>query len=236
MTPIVINGCSGKMAVELAVLVQAQTTFDYLGSFSCRTIPSRSTNTEENPIIHPCDLLGKTPTIIDFSHRECTTKLLNLAMEIPCKLVIGTSGLNDCDEKLLVKISKQRAVFRATNFSRGVHTMLKSLTLIGEELGDTWQAQVLDFHFADKLDTPSATAKKIAHTLSSNGSPTCEISTLRLGDGVSEHTAIIAGVGERIEIAHKLLDRKAFSSTIVDAINFLKGQDVGLFGMKELYN
>jgi 4-hydroxy-tetrahydrodipicolinate reductase len=232
MTPIVINGCNGKMAAALTVLVQEEAAFDYLGSFSCKTTPSRTGNTN----ILPSDVLGITPTIIDFSHRECTKKLLSLALKTPCKLVIGTSGLNDNDEELLIEVSKRRAVFRATNFSRGVHTILKSLALIGKELGDTWQAQVLDFHFADKLDTPSATAKKIAHTLSSNGSPACEISTLRLGDGVSEHTAIIAGTGERIEIAHKLLDRKAFSSTIVDAINFLKGQDVGLYGMEDLYN
>ena len=52
-----------------------------------------------------------------------------------------------------------------------------------------------------------------------------------MGDGISEHKAYIAGSGERIEITHKLLDRRAIVATVLDVVNFLKDKNAGLFGM-----
>jgi len=128
-------------------------------------------------------------------------------MEFPCALVIGTSGLNRDDEKIMLKVSEYRAIFRAANFSLGVHMMLKSLEVIKAKVSNRWDSQVLDFHFSGKLDTPSSTAKIIAQALSIPGQADCEIATIRMGDGVSEHTAI----------------------------NFIQNQKPGIYGMNDIY-
>lgn len=233
--PVLINGSNGKMASALYAVFEDSHHFDHLGYLPTRNIDQASLTTQGGHAIGATIFSETVPTIIDFSHQESTLEVLKLALDVPCKLIIGTSGLGPEHMQLLDKVSKKRAIFRAINFSRGMHSLMKLLAIIGTDLGDAWQASVLDLHFTNKLDTPSGTAKVLAKTLIDNGLPDCEISTLRVGDGVCEHTALVAGVGERIEIAHKLLDRKAYMATVVDAVKFLETKEIGLFGMGDIY-
>ena len=235
MIAVVINGCSGKMSSSLAKLFKDNASIHYLGSLACRSPGADLKVPSYVKIIKIGDFRERTPIIVDFTNRESTSKLLNLAIDLPCKLIIGTSGLNDSDKKLLIKVARKRAVFYSANFSLGVYAVLKALMQMRKTLGESWAAHVLDFHFAEKLDIPSATAKEFSRAVTVSGSKAVEISALRLGDGVSEHTAIISGSGERIEIAHKLLDRKAFAPTVEDAVYFLEDKKNGIYGMDDLY-
>jgi 4-hydroxy-tetrahydrodipicolinate reductase len=63
---------------------------------------------------------------------------------------------------------------------------------------------------------------------------TIGFSTVRAGDIVGEHTAIFAGVGERIEISHKASDRSNFAVGAIRAAKFLSGKQSGLFDMQNV--
>jgi 4-hydroxy-tetrahydrodipicolinate reductase len=230
MNPIVVNGHSGRMSSLLCSRLPGVFADNFAGF-----IEARSPAEPSSIPVSLRDLSERNATIIDFTIRECTMKLLAEACGISCKLVIGTSGLTAADLAEVKVASNKIAIFRAANFSRGIHTALKALSLMRRSLDKSWRAQILELHFAGKLDTPSATAEEFARTVACAHDAAVNIASLRLGDAVSEHKVFIAGAGERIELAHKLLDRQAYLSTVCDAIVFLKDKQSGLYGMCDLY-
>jgi 4-hydroxy-tetrahydrodipicolinate reductase len=58
--------------------------------------------------------------------------------------------------------------------------------------------------------------------------------SLRAGDVVGEHTLLLAGDGERLEITHRAGDRRAFAAGAVRAARWLSGRPPGLYGMDEV--
>ena len=58
--------------------------------------------------------------------------------------------------------------------------------------------------------------------------------TVRASDIVGEHTVFFAGPGERIEITHRSSSRMTFAAGAVRAANWLIGQSVGLYDMRDL--
>ena len=55
--------------------------------------------------------------------------------------------------------------------------------------------------------------------------------TLRGGDVIGEHSVILAGAGERIELTHKANDRALFAKGAVHAALWTQGQAPGLYTM-----
>ena len=58
--------------------------------------------------------------------------------------------------------------------------------------------------------------------------------TVRGGDIIGEHTALFAGAGERIEIAHKSSSRANYADGSLRAARFLVGRAPGLYGMDDV--
>jgi 4-hydroxy-tetrahydrodipicolinate reductase len=58
--------------------------------------------------------------------------------------------------------------------------------------------------------------------------------TIRAGDIVGEHTVYFAGIGERIEIAHKASNRMTFAKGAIRAATWLSTQNNGLFDMQDV--
>src|SRR6185436_19203291 len=63
---------------------------------------------------------------------------------------------------------------------------------------------------------------------------TIGFSTIRGGDIVGDHTALFAGIGERIEITHKASSRATFALGALRAARFLAGKHSGLFDMQDV--
>lgn len=58
--------------------------------------------------------------------------------------------------------------------------------------------------------------------------------TIRGGDVVGDHTALFAGIGERIEISHKASSRMTFTLGALRAVRFLTDKSNGLFDMQDV--
>ena len=65
---------------------------------------------------------------------------------------------------------------------------------------------------------------------------TIGFATVRAGDIVGEHTALFAGIGERIEISHKASSRATFAQGALRAARWLKDQPNGLYDMQDVLN
>ena len=57
---------------------------------------------------------------------------------------------------------------------------------------------------------------------------------LRGGDVVGEHTVILAGPGERVELTHRAADRSIFARGAIRAALWTKGKDPGLYNMRDV--
>ena len=58
--------------------------------------------------------------------------------------------------------------------------------------------------------------------------------TIRAGDIVGEHTVTFAGIGERVEIAHRATSRLTFARGAVRAATWLQGQSAGVYDMQDV--
>ncbi len=58
--------------------------------------------------------------------------------------------------------------------------------------------------------------------------------TIRGGDIVGEHTVYFIGMGERIELSHRAMNRDMFSRGAVRAATWVVGQAPGLYDMQDV--
>lgn len=236
--PVIVAGRTGRMSQMIVAFLSKEPDMNFLGIFSNKHSPDRPTQQDIPFYTSLADVGVSDLVVVDATHREQTHQLLLEARTLECGgLVIGTSGLEEAEFSLITEVSQRLPVLQAANFSCGSLAVARVVEQLSRSLPENWQAEILDLHYANKLDRPSATAKALAKRYC-DGSPrrsSPSIASLRVGDGVSEHTVFLAGPGERIEIAHRLLDRKAFMLSITDSIRFVHKQRAGLYSLEDVY-
>lgn len=213
-------------------------------------------------ITHPVDL-GDDPTgfisdcdlVIDFSLRDATRPLAELAGEHGKPMVIGTTGHDTDDREAIEKIASKIPMVWAGNFSTGVN-LLFYLTQQAARVLDArtgFDPEVIEMHHRLKQDAPSGTADRLLEILKdsrklgeddvSHGRSGMvgerkdeEIGShaLRGGDVVGEHTVMFAGIGERIELTHRATDRVIFAAGALKAAKWVANQPAGLYSMQDV--
>ncbi len=185
--------------------------------------------------------------LIDFTRPEPTLNHLAWCIEHNKSIVIGTTGFSDEEKEQITAASKKIPLVLAPNFSVGVNLTLKLLQTAAKVLGDDVDIEIIEAHHRYKVDAPSGTAlamgETIAETLGRDLSEcavygreghtgerdrkTIGFETIRAGDIVGEHTVYFAGIGERVEIAHKASSRMTFAKGAVRAAKWLQTQSAG---------
>tara|TARA_B100001057_G_scaffold435984_1_gene466697 strand:+ start:1019 stop:1759 length:741 start_codon:yes stop_codon:yes gene_type:complete len=213
-------------------------------------------------ITHPVDL-GDDPTewiaecelVIDFSLRDATRPLAELAAKNGKPMVIGTTGHDPADREAIEKTASIIPMVWAGNFSTGVN-LLFYLTQQASRVLDAnsgFDPEVIEMHHRLKKDSPSGTADRLLEILKdsrklsekqvSHGRSGMvgerkddEIGShaLRGGDVVGEHTVMFAGIGERIELTHRATDRVIFAAGALKAAKWVVGQPPGLYSMQDV--
>ncbi len=170
------------------------------------------------------------------------------------KMVIGTTGFTADEKDILKSAANEIAIVFAPNMSVGVNILFKLLEVAAHALRDGYDIEIVEAHHRHKVDAPSGTALRmgevIAQALDRDLSKvavygregvtgerlpeTIGFSTIRGGDIVGDHTAIFAGIGDRIEITHKASNRKTFALGALRAAQFLMKQEKGLFDMQDV--
>ncbi len=200
------------------------------------------------PIIANIDL------IVSFTTVEATKEHLKLASSKGKAMVIGTTGFSKGDLKEVSELTKNIPCVMASNMSMGVNLLLKVLQDIAGVLGDAYDVEIIEAHHRMKKDAPSGTALKMAQVIAGAlnrnleevgvyarkgiiGERTAKeigIQTIRAGDIVGEHTAIFGGLGERIEVTHRVSSRDTFARGALKAAKWLYGKPAGLYDMQDV--
>jgi len=147
--------------------------------------------------------------LIDFTLIEPTLVNLEYCRKHNKKVVIGTTGFDEQQRKIIADAGNDIAVVFAANMSVGMnlcfHLLLSKCAVYGREgVGEPRDRQEIGF------------------------------ATVRGGDVVGDHTVLFASEGERVELTHKASSRMTFAKGAVRAAQWLRGQNKGLFDMQDV--
>jgi 4-hydroxy-tetrahydrodipicolinate reductase len=192
--------------------------------------------------------------LIDFTRPEGTLSHLAVCRRLGIKMVIGTTGFDDEQKKIIAAAAREIAIVFAPNMSVGVNVTLKLLELATSVLGDAYDVEIIEAHHRHKVDAPSGTALRMGEVVAQAlGRPLAEsavydrrgvtgerqkgaigFATVRGGDLVGDHTVLFAGIGERIEITHRSTSRATYAQGAIRAARFLMDRKNGLFDMQDV--
>jgi 4-hydroxy-tetrahydrodipicolinate reductase len=191
--------------------------------------------------------------VIDFSQPSAIDALLDHCVPRGVAVVSGTTGLSAAQEARLADESKSIAILRAANFSLGVAVLTRLLREAAEAL-PRWDIEIIEAHHARKQDAPSGTALALGRAAAAARSSTLEaqgvysregqtgardegsigFAVVRGGDIVGEHTAMLIGDGERLELSHRATDRSIFARGALQAAQWLVGRAAGAWQLEDV--
>lgn len=204
---------------------------------------------------NPADGIADCDVVIDFSLRDATRSLAQLAQKHNKPMVIGTTGHDSEDRLSIEQLSNSIPMVWAGNFSTGVNLLFFLTQQAAKVLNSDsdFDPEVIEMHHRLKKDAPSGTADRLLEILKESrnageddvshgreGMPgerkKNEIGShaLRGGDIVGEHTVIFAGMGERIELTHRATDRGIFAAGALKAAKWVVNQPAKLYSMQDV--
>jgi len=258
---IVIAGCSGRMGhalldgvfsdVEL-VLHGALDRVDNpqigrdAGEFLGKSSGIKITDNLETA-------LQGADVLVDFTRPEASMVYLEACQKANVKMIIGTTGFS-ADQKLAIEAAaKKVAIVFAPNMSVGVTLLINLVEQAAKVLSD-YDIEVVEMHHRHKVDAPSGTALRLGEAAAKGLGQSlddCAIyaregvtgereagkigfATMRGGDVVGDHTVVLAGIGERVELTHKASSRATFALGALRAAKFLRDKSSGLYDMRDV--
>lgn len=177
--------------------------------------------------------LADVDAIVDFSTAEASVRYADLAGKTKTPIVIGTTGRTAAQDEAIKGSSRKVPVFVAANFSPGMNLLLHLARVAAAAL-PAWDAGIVDVHHKAKKDAPSGTALRLAEAARAGGRPQPQVVSLREGDVVGDHTLLLAGPEERLELVHRAHSRDVFARGALEAALWLRGRKPGLYGMTDL--
>lgn len=233
-----INGANGRMGRTLQALLRDDVRFVLTAAV---TASGEWRNAPKLDVV----IDFSTPTGFDSALAHCR------AHEIA--FVCGTTGLDAGQRAKLQEAARDIPVLHAANFSLGVAVLARALREAAAALPD-WDLEIIEAHHARKVDAPSGTAlalgRAAADARGQEFDEACVLSregqvgarpdgaigfaSIRAGDIVGEHTALLATKGERLELSHRATDRAIFARGALAAAAWLAGKPAGAYRIDDV--
>jgi 4-hydroxy-tetrahydrodipicolinate reductase len=201
----------------------------------------------------PAALFAVSDAVIDFTTPAVTLAHAALAARTGRALVIGTTGFSDADRAAIVAAAQRTPIVLAPNMSLGVNLLLALVEQAAARLPG-FDIEVLELHHKHKVDAPSGTALALGEAAArGRGTRLADVAVrtrdghtgarppgaigfaaLRGGAAVGDHTVMLLGEAERIELTHRAESRRIYAQGAVRAALWLTGRKPGLYGMKDV--
>lgn len=262
MLKVVIAGCSGRMGHALLEGVFADAELTLHAALDRADSQTQGRDAGEQfgknsgvKISHDIDAaLNGADVLIDFTRPEASLQYLEACQKHKVKFVIGTTGFS-AEEKLLIQeAAKNIAIVFAPNMSVGVTLLINLVEQAAKVLSEGYDIEVVEMHHRHKVDAPSGTALRLGEAAAKGlgqDLKDCAVyaregvtgereagkigfATMRGGDVVGDHTVVLAGIGERVELTHKASSRATFALGALRSAKFLSEKSSGLFDMQDV--
>lgn len=197
---------------------------------------------------------GPSTVIVDFTAAEASLAHLRVAAKRGAPIVIGSTGFTPQQRSEAERLAMETATLIAANMSLGVNVLLGLVEEAARRLGPAFDCEIFELHHGRKKDAPSGTALALAEAAARGKSldpgksfrlaregmtgerPRDEIGVIALrgGDAVGEHTVMLIGAGERVELTHRATSRDCLAAGAIHAAAWLAGRRPGLYSMRDV--
>jgi 4-hydroxy-tetrahydrodipicolinate reductase len=263
MIKVIVAGCAGRMGSRLVTLTKESASLTLVGAIEGKGHVAIGEDVGELAGCGPAGVtvgddlsaiieLGEV--VIDFSAPAATLAHLQIAAQHRRAMVIGTTGFTTQELGELRTLAKSIPCVFSPNMSVGVNLLFKVLAEMARTLGDDYDIEVIEAHHRLKKDAPSGTALKMAEILAKAVNRDLDqvgvyarkgligerkrteigIQSIRAGDIVGDHTVMFGGLGERIEVSHRVQSRDTFVRGALRAARWLVKQPPGLYDMMDV--
>ncbi len=202
----------------------------------------------------PLALAQKSDILIDFSSPKALLVNLGAAVATGKPILIGTTGLEEEHHHAVDDAARHIAVLQTGNTSLGVTLLAKLVRDAAAKLGPDWDIEIVEMHHRHKVDAPSGTARLLGLAAAAGRAISLDnhsergrdgitgarkdgaigFASLRGGSVAGDHTVILAGDGERIELTHRAENRSIFARGAMKAAQWLIRQPAGRYTMDQV--
>ena len=249
-----ITGCLGRMGQQLIESSKSNNNFKIVALTESKIINKKISGIKLD--INTNEAFKKADVIIDFTIPKCTLEILKIASKLKKRIVIGTTGFTQNEERTIKKYAKKIPILKAGNMSLGVNLLMYLTEIVSGSLGDNYLSKVLEVHHKHKKDHPSGTAlmlgngiangknknlynligKKFLNKKSFPFGKKINFNSIRKGEVIGEHEVSFSSGKEIIKLNHEAFDRALYSDGALSAAKWLSNKRAGLYSMRDLLN
>ena len=191
--------------------------------------------------------------VVSFTPPEAALADAQAACFAGLPIVVGATGWDDDTLARLHALSDEIAIVQAPNFSVGIWVLTGLVGQAAALLSD-FDVELFELHHKHKVDAPSGTALHLAAAAAHARSADLEdlavtarqgvtgarpdgvigMQALRGGDATGEHTVMLLGAGERLELTHRTSSRAAFVSGALRSAKWLVDRSPGLYTLADV--
>ena len=249
-----ITGCMGRMGQQIIKSVKLNKNFKLAA-----LTEGKKVNKKVNGIIikqNSIETFKKTDLIIDFTIPKCTFEILEIALKLKKRVVIGTTGFTKKEEEKIKKYSKKISILKAGNMSLGINLLMYLSEIASKSLGNSFLSKINEVHHKHKIDYPSGTAlmlgkgiakgknknfynligKKYLNKKTFPYSKKINFNSIRKGEVIGEHEVKFSSGKEIITLNHEAFNRTLYSEGALSAARWLMSKKPGLYSMRDLMN
>ena len=247
-----VNGATGRMGRALLDLLRDDPRFEVAAALSAARMPQVGERVWSDRT-GPC-FADRWPEValdgvIDFSGPEGLASALDYCLAHGAALISGTTGVDEALKARVAEGATRIPVMHVSNFSLGAAVLRRLLRDAASRLPQ-WDLEIIEAHHHRKTDAPSGTALSLGEAAAAARGTTLEkdgvtgsregarragsigFAVVRGGDIVGEHTAMLIGAGERVELTHRATDRSIFARGAIEAASWLCGQPPGAYDLQ----
>jgi 4-hydroxy-tetrahydrodipicolinate reductase len=200
------------------------------------------------------NLFQAADAVVDCTNPAAVKSHLELAARHRTILILGTTGLESEHRAAVDAVALETVVVQTSNMSVGVTLLMTLVERAATVLGPGYDVEISDIHHRGKVDSPSGTAvmlgqsvarkrgqdfgqmaRTVRHGETGPRRPSdIGFAVSRGGDVTGDHTVILAGQGERIELTHRTFSLALYAQGGVRAALWARDRPVGRYSMRDV--
>lgn len=249
---VVVVGARGRLGRLVLDEVQLRTDVELAGAVNRSGLVS---DPDAVVVVGPdiAEVLSRCPqrplVVVDVATPGATAVHAAACAAAGVPYVCATTGLSVDDKAALAAAATKVPVLVAANLSPGAHLVALLAQQAAQAMSDA-DVELVEVHHKKKIDAPSGTALMLAEAVAAGRAASSIVSgrhgtsprqpgeigiaAVRGGDVVGEHTVTFFADGERVELVHKVSDRRIFAKGALDAATWLAGRLAGTYGMQDV--
>jgi 4-hydroxy-tetrahydrodipicolinate reductase len=260
---VVVAGGGGRMGQALVRAVLAERRMRLVGALDRPDAPVQGKDAGLVVGVEACGIVvGSDPSavlagadaLLDFTAPQASVAHAEIAAEAGIVHVIGTTGLTAEHEQRLQAAVRAARIVRSGNMSLGVNLLAGLVRRAAAALGPDYDIEIIEMHHRHKVDAPSGTALLLGRAAAAGRDIDLAENSVRVRDGhtgarppgaigfaslrggsvVGDHSVVLAGEGERIELTHRAESREIFVRGALRAALWANDQPPGLYDMSDV--